>query len=301
LWRETTPEDLPREVLEAEIGLILGMGLDYRPNCRIGQSLTLDQLRQEYDAVLLAWGAIDKDKIPEFGLKSAPHGIAVDPESHRTNLDEVFAAGNAIRGRGLVVRSVGDGREVARSIHDHLAGHPKTGGKKPFSSRVGHLESAEIGQFLTLAGSVPRYEDPAAWALDRVVEQAGRCLHCDCRALAGCKLRHYAALYGAEPGRFKSGRRPLVIQIQPSGILYEPGKCIDCGLCVQIVEAAREPLGLTFVGRGFDVRIGVPFHRSLEEALGKVAAQCVAACPTAALAFRETNRGLALPLVDEVP
>jgi NADH dehydrogenase/NADH:ubiquinone oxidoreductase subunit G len=60
-------------------------------------------------------------------------------------------------------------------------------------------------------------------------------------------------------------------------------------------------LGLTFVGRGFDVRIGVPFQRSLEEALGKVAAQCVAACPTAALAFRETNRGLALPLVDEVP
>ena len=40
--------------------------------------------------------------------------------------------------------------------------------------------------------------------------------------------------------------------------------------------------GLTFVGRGFDVRIGVPFDRSMDEALGKVAAQCVAACPVGA-------------------
>jgi ferredoxin len=298
LWRETTPEELPREVLNAEIGLILRMGLDYRPDGRVGQAPTLDQLRQEYDAVLLACGALDQDKIHGFGLKSAPHGIAVDRENHRTSLDKVYAAGNAIRGHGLVVRSVGDGREVARSIHHHLVGHPDPLGSKPFSSRIGRLVGEEMGQFLGLAGAAPRHEDPAGMALDRAVEQAGRCLHCDCRALAGCKLRHYAALYGAEPGRFKSERRPLVIQIQPSGILYEPGKCIDCGLCVQIVEAAREPLGLTFVGRGFDVRIGVPFQRSLEEALGKVAAQCVAACPTAALAFRETSRGLALPLVE---
>jgi NADH dehydrogenase/NADH:ubiquinone oxidoreductase subunit G len=69
-------------------------------------------------------------------------------------------------------------------------------------------------------------------------------------------------------------------------VIFEPGKCIDCGLCIQIATVAKEPLGLTFVGRGFDVRVGVPFDRSLEEALGRVAAECIAACPTAALAWR---------------
>jgi NADH dehydrogenase/NADH:ubiquinone oxidoreductase subunit G len=41
---------------------------------------------------------------------------------------------------------------------------------------------------------------------------------------------------------------------------------------------------LTFVGRGFDVRVGVPLSHTLAEALRKVAAECIAACPTAALA-----------------
>ncbi len=53
-------------------------------------------------------------------------------------------------------------------------------------------------------------------------------------------------------------------------MIYEPGKCIDCGLCIQIAAAAGEPLGLTYIGRGFDVRVGVPLGHSLAEALTKV-------------------------------
>ncbi|MBU0719686.1 MAG: hypothetical protein KJ749_15690, partial [Planctomycetes bacterium] len=68
---------------------------------------------------------------------------------------------------------------------------------------------------------------------------------------------------------------------------FEPGKCINCGLCIEITRTAGEPLGLTFIGRGFDVRVGVPFDQPLEKALGRVAARCVAACPTAALSMDE--------------
>ena len=66
-------------------------------------------------------------------------------------------------------------------------------------------------------------------------------------------------------------------------VLFEPGKCIKCELCVKIAAAAGEPLGLSFVGRGFDVELHVPFDGQMDEALTKVAAECVAACPTAAL------------------
>ena len=49
------------------------------------------------------------------------------------------------------------------------------------------------------------------------------------------------------------------------------------------VQVATQPLGLSFVGRGFDVKIGVPFDGTLQDALGQVAQQCVNACPTGAL------------------
>jgi NADH dehydrogenase/NADH:ubiquinone oxidoreductase subunit G len=54
---------------------------------------------------------------------------------------------------------------------------------------------------------------------------------------------------------------------------------------VKLTEMAREPLGLTFVGRGFDVKIGAPLNHSIEAGLQKVAEECVKQCPTGALEF----------------
>jgi NADH dehydrogenase/NADH:ubiquinone oxidoreductase subunit G len=149
------------------------------------------------------------------------------------------------------------------------------------------------------AGSAPRRESAGDFLPDEAVEQAARCLHCDCRGLSACKLRRYAAQYGADPHRYHGPRRLFRQIAQQSAVIYEPGKCIDCGLCIQIAQRAGEPLGLSFVGRGFDVRVGVPFNRSLEEALGKVAAQCVAACPTAALAFKADQAASELPILGQ--
>ena len=81
---------------------------------------------------------------------------------------------------------------------------------------------------------------------------------------------------------------PLFVQqLQHPDVIYEPGKCIDCGLCIQIASQAGEKLGLTFVGRGFDVLVAVPFDRSITEGLKHTAKKCVEACPTGALAFKD--------------
>jgi hypothetical protein len=42
-----------------------------------------------------------------------------------------------------------------------------------------------------------------------------------------------------------------------------------------LAEQAREPLGLTFIGRGFDVRVPAPFNRTIAEGMQKAAAECV--------------------------
>lgn len=44
-----------------------------------------------------------------------------------------------------------------------------------------------------------------------------------------------------------------------------------------------ENYGFTFIGRGFDIEIGVPFNKSVKNGLEKVAIEVAEACPTGAL------------------
>ena len=48
---------LPREVLDAEIGRILELGVELKCDCMIGRELTLAELRQQYQAVFVGIGA----------------------------------------------------------------------------------------------------------------------------------------------------------------------------------------------------------------------------------------------------
>jgi NADPH-dependent glutamate synthase beta subunit-like oxidoreductase len=47
----------PRDVLDAEIQRILDLGVKTRMNCHVGKDITLEQIRQEFDAVFLGMGA----------------------------------------------------------------------------------------------------------------------------------------------------------------------------------------------------------------------------------------------------
>jgi len=162
---------------------------------------------------------------------------------------------------------------------------------RPFSVHIGRLSDEEMAEYSRLASDAPRTvpADGHAFTPDEARAEAARCLHCDCRRLADCRLKQWAERYGANPRRFRGTPRVFRQHLGPTGLIYEPGKCILCGLCVQIAEAAREPLGLAFVGRGFDVRVGVPFNDALADALTRVAADCAAACPTGALAFADQS------------
>jgi NADPH-dependent glutamate synthase beta subunit-like oxidoreductase len=292
LLTETTDRQLPREVLQAEIATITRLGIDLVMGQRIGPDRQLTDLRNRFDAVLLACGATGREQAAGWGLAVAQRGIQTAPWTFETGAPGVFAAGGAIRSKAIPIRSVADGKEAAIAIDQFLRGLPVTGPTEPFSTKIGRMEGDELARFAAGATRTPRQEPDsglaAGFTAAEGARQAARCLYCDCRGATSCKLRKYAAQYNAHPRRFKAGRRVFQQDSQHAEVIYEPGKCIDCGLCIQIAAAAGEPLGLTFVGRGFDVRVAVPLDRSLAEALTKVAAECVAACPTAALAWKSS-------------
>jgi NADH dehydrogenase/NADH:ubiquinone oxidoreductase subunit G len=99
-------------------------------------------------------------------------------------------------------------------------------------------------------------------------------------------LRKLGAEYGVDPYRFRGARRRFEQDLSHPEIVYEPGKCILCEACVRIAAEEDEELGLAIVGRGFDVRVGVPFDRPLAKGLTRAARRAAAACPTGALALR---------------
>ncbi|MEE8452901.1 MAG: FAD-dependent oxidoreductase [Thermoguttaceae bacterium] len=290
LHHETDQQTLPRDVLRADIEPILALGVELHTNSRVDDKASLDDLRRDFDAVLLASGASAIEQAEGWGLPLTKRGIQVRKGTYETDLEGTFAAGCAVRSKAMVVRSVADGKEAATAIDQYLCGKPVTGPPKPFNTRIGRLEPDELSQFMAGAESTlldkPAAGPTAGYRPEEAIEQAARCLHCDCRALESCKLRKYAAIYEADPRHYEAGRRTFHQDLRHPDVIFEPGKCIDCGLCIEMARAGGESLGLAFIGRGFDVRVGVPFDGSTADALRKTAAQCVAACPTAALSLR---------------
>jgi ferredoxin len=286
--REVAEENLPAAVMANELAALAHLGIEFKPNVALGRDVTLDGLARGFDAILLAIGEVAKAEGDALGLPMNGNAVKADPNTCRLSLEKVFAAGSAVRPQKQLIRAMAEGRAAAECVDRFLKGQPARRPEKPFSSVMGRMELGELKQFLRSASPTQRMSCDRCASVTRVVahSEAARCLHCDCRSSGNCVLQHYAQVYGADANRFRGEKRAFEQQLQPGGIIFEPGKCILCGICVKLTEQATEPLGLTFIGRGFDVRVSAPFSQEIEAGLQKVAAECVEHCPTGALVFQ---------------
>ena len=281
-------EELPRSVLRGEVAIIERMGARFR----LGEHVDvyeLADLRSRFDAVLIATGQLAEDATELWGLPVTGGRLHADPKTHTTLAPGVFAAGDVVIPSKLVVRCVAAGKSAAHSIGEFLHGREPAAPPRAFTVRVGRVSEDELVQLRAGASDAARCSPISGDGLgltgDEAVTASQRCLHCECTQRPICKLRLYAERYGARANHNGRRRKPLVRQRQEGGVVFEPGKCILCGLCVQIASQAREPLGLTFIGRGFDIRVGVPFDRSMAEGMSRVARRCADACPTGAISI----------------
>ncbi len=297
LRRDFDESQLPRGVLDAEIAVIRQLGAVFRLGTRISDERALASLTEAFDAVLLAIGSVEDASADRLRLRASDRALTVDSRTHETQILGVFAAGDAVRPSKAVVRAVADGKGAALNIDRFLSGAAPIRGKRAFTIHLRRPERAEIEERVINANKADRVRPSGGPGTGLTIEEAqaeaARCLHCDCGWKDRCKLRRYASLYGASPDRYRGTRRPVERYVQLGGgggnVVFEPGKCIRCGLCIEITAEAGEPLGLTFIGRGFDVRVGVPFDRPLVEGLTVAARHCIEACPTGALTFREAE------------
>jgi len=288
--RYAVPDDrLPKEVLDQEIAIIEKMGAEFIMNSELNDK-TLDQLLKKYDSLVIATG---EDNASFEKLEKNKKSFKTERNTHKTNIDGVFAIGSAIKPGRVAIRAVAHGKQVAFSIDQYLSGEEIVGEPRKFNSRFSKLLEDELDVYMLEADDGPRIEteNSLGFSEDEMKKEAVRCMHCDCRKLGNCKLRDYSDEYNASQKRFFPGNRKSVRKIfKNKPIVYEPEKCIKCGICVSITSDYKEDLGLTFIGKGFDVEVGVPFDNELVNALAKTAILCAENCPTGALAVNENDK-----------
>jgi NADPH-dependent glutamate synthase beta subunit-like oxidoreductase len=278
-------DQLPRDVLDREIAQISRLGLTWQYEVTVGETISLDHLASQFDAVILAWGEMSPQQLHAFGLDHGPHGLSFDRRTFATATPNIFACGSAITPGHLTVRATAQAFGAVAAVEQFLLGRPTEGVSKPYDHRIaGKLSPEELAMLLQHASPQPRGIPTDGYNTDEAMQEAARCLHCECRKPDTCLLRKHASAYGADARTWQEPERRQLLVERHGQITYEPGKCIACGICVQMTSTQKESLGLTYIGRGFDLRVGVPFGASIDKAVGQLARECVKACPTGALA-----------------
>ncbi len=136
-------ERLPRAVLDAEIETIARLGAEFRLGARVRSVYD-----GEFDAVLIAAGEMDEEKVSGLGVQPSEHGVHVDKSTMMTSTPGVFACGSAVVPSKIAVRAAADGRSAAVAIGHYLAGDKVTRPARPFSVHIGRLMDGEISAFM---------------------------------------------------------------------------------------------------------------------------------------------------------
>ncbi|NPD45361.1 FAD-dependent oxidoreductase [Lentimicrobium sp. S6] len=283
-------EKLPNSAVGAEVKMVENYGAEFRLNTTIDKTIFEDELKKDFDAVVFALGNFEDGIMKDFGFENNKFGLLADKATLQVNGEGIFACGNVIRSRKMAVTSVAQGKQVAHSIHDYLAKKTPEKIYRMFNSRFGKLKPEEVGEYLKESPEAERLElnkESRVFTMDQAVEEAGRCMHCECRKPHTCKLRIFSDEYQADRRRFMFGeRKTLKKHMQHELIVYEPEKCIRCNLCVDISALQKDSLGFTSIGRGYTVEINIPFNKNMKDIFDKTALECAEACPTGAISLK---------------
>lgn len=289
LHQDFSKDELPREVLRAEADVALAQTAERRVGQKVGEGITLDALAADFDAVLLATGRGKAAWFDGAGIRTTASGIGVDGHTRMTSRNGVFAAGNAVRTYKLVVQSVAEGKLAAQCINAWLRELPMPDRHQAYESRLTRLTTGELCDFCAGYPDTPRvpsHIDAMCLTEEQARREAERCLECDCPALDSCLLHHYATLYQCDARRFHGSDRRFEGRIVDGHVALEPGKCILCGICIQLAREAGDATGLAFLGRSVGMRIGPPPGVTLSQSLGSSATTCAKMCPTGAIVVR---------------
>lgn len=219
--------------------------------------------------------------------------IEADENSMKTNMEGVFAAGDAVnKGADIAIAAIAEANKAAIAIDGYLHGL-EVSCRKPYLS-VKKISKEMFADKQVIARAVmperaaeERKNDFGAVYLGfseaQARAEAARCLECGCHDYGECSLIRHANRYPIEPQRLEGEHHEAFKEKRLNVIERDQGKCILCGLCVRICEEKAKQGILGLVGRGFSTVIKPEFKDSEVIRICADCRLCADSCPTGAL------------------
>jgi len=216
--------------------------------------------------------------------------IVADPNTFATNLDGVFAIGDAVNdGAGIAITAIGHARKAADAVHAYLNDERCVGDAAPYIAKTEKTTKDFADEAKQPRAKMP-HRSPAerrgdfkeinlGFTEETAKKEASRCLECGCLDYHECKLIRYANQYDVMPDKYAGLVHKRAENTDIPNVLQTPDKCILCGLCVRLCEEDVKAGVLGFVGRGFDTQVKAAGDLTPCENCGK----CAEVCPTGAL------------------
>ena len=247
----------------------------------------------EVDTVISAIGQKYNGFISDSFELTGKGTIAADESNCSTNIEGVFAAGDATnKGASIAIEAIAEANLAAKAIDAYLKGlhfdfHKPFYSEKEVSEK--DFSEREKRQRVKMSVKSPKErkktfdEVICGFSEEEAKKEASRCLECGCHDFKECRLIRYANMQEIFPERFLGRKHNSFTERKVVSIERDMGKCILCNLCVRTCseEVKKGVLGL--VGRGFDTVIKPEFNSSETFNFCRKCHKCADICPTGAL------------------
>lgn len=232
----------------------------------------------------------------EAELKIKPNGmIEANVRNSSTNIEGVFAGGDASAGSKSVIQAVVSARRAANNINAFVMGCEKDPADDRFNFTRGKgFDDVSLANFdgigINLREKMPTrppevstqdYDEVKLGFTENMAKrEAERCLKCGCTAFERCDLKRLDIDHKININKTGMGKLPVYpLDESHRAITVDPNKCVFCGRCERSCEyEALEVRADSFDEKGRPVGLVIDFKENCVSC-GK----CVDNCSTGAL------------------
>jgi len=281
---------LPRKVLDKEIETIQKLGVEFFQQKTVSTNDISAKLSHQYSFILLTTGA--ETSIDTGGFEKTNFSELKELEIFKVNAAHVFVPKQVSAKSKMAVRAVAVGRKLVEWLLEFNDKQKIETPERQFNSVYKRILQEEQEEFLKEAvnhsSRLELAEKLQGFTKEQAIEEAGRCLHCDCRKKEECVLRNLSTEYKASQRTYSLPLNKKTSKNTGHGlIVFEDLKCIKCGICIQTAQKEGDKTGFAYHGRGFDVCVTIPIEKNIALLSEKATLSCATNCPTGAISLKK--------------